>query len=968
MSARGSVVGRARVVLDVDKRRYDRDMHDAEQRAHHLKSALGTALRAGAVAAAGGFVALGFAAHASIKEFQQAEQASAQTKAVIESTGGAAHVSAKHVTELSNALLKKTGIDDEVVQSGENMLLTFRNIRNEVGKGNDIFDQATVAGLDMSKAMEGAGFEGGSLKTTMIRLGKALNDPITGMTALRRVGVTFSKAQQDLIKHLETTGHHLRAQKIILRELRAEFGGSAVAAGKTFTGQLTILRESLTNFGASIVAKAVPALTDFFGWLDKIANAPDLKIKLQIAGEGIADFGRKIGDQLGRAVRATDWSEVGREIGTAVGAAITFSDEALNGLLSSAMDWLQGHAGQFAELGLVIGLEIINKLGDPGFWLAHWQLIAIALLTVFGGRFLKIGGDLIKILARGMGGEVAALADYLAFTLAGKLPPAIGRVFLEIYELGTRLIGRLVGFIGDELGKVPGIFAAVFKISIFSAFVRAFLQGVGWIISAIDKMLGAFQALAEGLSHIPFIGDAFRGVADKIGAAREKLRGFKDELDGTHGKKIDVDVRLTFTGRGLTATDANRDGLVAAVGDGTIAWIRRNPGALMPPASATGSAAGLKPMILDDLALGRSYGLTLTSGYRPGAVTSSGHRSLHAVGQAIDMAGSPQHMAMYAQAEAGRSGIAEVIYSPVGWWHPGAGWGPVTDPTIKAAHYSHVHVGARSADGLVGAFNRWTGDGRVGKKRKPKPKMHRGARSAGERKRETQVRGQEELPANLRLEIANAHLAKDDKALLVALRKAEAWYVRHVGIARNVELKIRLTDALAAVRDEIASVEASAGPSSELPAAIEERIFLAEDTPGTEDDVIALEEAETYLLGQLQLASSAEQRLPIRQALRDIRSRLTEARGQTLAARTATEAPLHEAALLSLDREYGSNVTRMPAGGTWSTQTGGKGSAQADAAGGRGDTHVHQYFTKPPEDNHPLLRSAKFAAEAVFGS
>jgi hypothetical protein len=58
----------------------------------------------------------------------------------------------------------------------------------------------------------------------------------------------------------------------------------------------------------------------------------------------------------------------------------------------------------------------------------------------------------------------------------------------------------------------------------------------------------------------------------------------------------------------------------------------------------------------------------------------------------------------------------------------------------------------------------------------------------------------------------------------------------------------------------------------------------------------------------------------------------------------------------------------MPAGGTWSTQTGGKGSAQADAAGGRGDTHVHQYFTKPPEDNHPLLRSAKFAAEAVFGS
>src|SRR5205085_176653 len=91
-------------------------------------------------------------------------------------------------------------------------------------------------------------------------------------------------------------------------------------------------------------------------------------------------------------------------------------------------------------------------------------------------------------------------------------------------------------------------------------------------------------------------------------------------------------------------------------------------------------------------------------------ITSSGNVSLHSVGQAIDMVGSGGQMASYARAEAGRSGVAEVIYSPVGWWHPGAGWGPVTDARIRADHYSHVHVGVRSGDGLVGA----QGDGRAG--------------------------------------------------------------------------------------------------------------------------------------------------------------------------------------------------------------------------------------------------------------
>ena len=40
------------------------------------------------------------------------------------------------------------------------------------------------------------------LEQTTMRLGKALNDPIKGISALTRVGVTFTDAQKEQIKTL----------------------------------------------------------------------------------------------------------------------------------------------------------------------------------------------------------------------------------------------------------------------------------------------------------------------------------------------------------------------------------------------------------------------------------------------------------------------------------------------------------------------------------------------------------------------------------------------------------------------------------------------------------------------------------------------------------------------------------------------------------------------------------------------
>ena len=48
-------------------------------------------------------------------------------------------MTAGHVAALADKIMRNSGIDDEAVASGENLLLTFKNIRNEVGQGQRDF-------------------------------------------------------------------------------------------------------------------------------------------------------------------------------------------------------------------------------------------------------------------------------------------------------------------------------------------------------------------------------------------------------------------------------------------------------------------------------------------------------------------------------------------------------------------------------------------------------------------------------------------------------------------------------------------------------------------------------------------------------------------------------------------------------------------------------------------------------------
>lgn len=232
-----------------------------------------------------GINALGRGFLAVIQSTMEAERVDAQLEARLRSTAGAAGMTKQALDELATATARKTTFDDESVKSAEAMLLTFTKVHA------DVFPKAIAAITDMAVAM------GTDLESATLQLGKALNDPIQGISALQRVGVSFTADQKAVIKSLVETGRAAEAQVLILRELETEFGGAAEAARETFGGAVQALQNSLGDLlegeGGSLdgATQAINDLTDTM-------NDPEVKAGFASLTSGLADV-------AGWAVRAT---------------------------------------------------------------------------------------------------------------------------------------------------------------------------------------------------------------------------------------------------------------------------------------------------------------------------------------------------------------------------------------------------------------------------------------------------------------------------------------------------------------------------------------------------------------------------------------------------------------------------------------------------------------------------------------
>ena len=341
-----------------------------------------------------------------IKSLARIDQINQQTASAIKATGGAAQVSSQHIQNLAGSLENHTATEAESIQEGANLLLTFKGIQNQAGKGNDIFDQTTKTLVDMSRAM------GTEPKAAAIQLGKALNDPTKGLTALTRVGVTFTDQQKSQIESMQKTGDVAGAQKIILAELNSEFGGSGAAYAKSYQGQIDLLGHAFGTFGETLLSGVMPALGTTVGGLAKFLN------KISEAGGPVDTLSKAIGSGLSKGL-----SVIGglfSDVGTAVGP--------LSQSFAPLLPALIGVVTAFSPLGIVLQallpvLPVLTAaLAQTGAVLAGALAQAlIALAPVIIGVTQAVVAFIVPILSSKdavltiVGALIAVKAGMLAF-------------------------------------------------------------------------------------------------------------------------------------------------------------------------------------------------------------------------------------------------------------------------------------------------------------------------------------------------------------------------------------------------------------------------------------------------------------------------------------------------------------------------------------------------------------------------
>lgn len=464
----------------------------------------------------------------------------AQTAAVIKSTGEAAGVSAQHVADYASSLSDAAGkslFGDDQIQQSTNLLLTFTQIKGAT------LDAATAISVDMAQAM------GGAPKDAAIQLGKALNDPVKGITALTRVGVVFSDQQKAMIQAMTEAGDTAGAQKVILDELNKEFGGSAAAAAAAtggwseFNGRMGEAKEALgaavlplLNMLAGVLNDSVLPIVEsvastFGAWVQVITTADDplqeLINQLDVISPALGTIVAALADFI---TSSGDLGLVADDLRDGFGIDITPFINALQtaiGVIQQVIaSFQQGGAGATALGGVLKDLSGI------------WDLLLVVVRNVGDGYKAIIGAVLpiVQSFIQAHGAEISAF-----FKEAYDQIIQIIRLGLQLYNaIVPPVLKAIAGFIQAHGTEIMGIITNVWNI--VKGIIDAALTLIRGILQAALQLIqGDFSGAWDTIQTM-----AARFVADLISIITNAAAGLTSAMK--LGLDAVIGVWKSFTG------------------------------------------------------------------------------------------------------------------------------------------------------------------------------------------------------------------------------------------------------------------------------------------------------------------------------------------------------------------------------------------------------------------------------------
>ncbi len=363
---------------------------DAEKAGTDAGGKLGTGLASGiktAIAAAGALVALN-----GIKDFVGGLVSSAEEGQKVDSVltnitnqmdlfGSKSGSVVKRLQDVATKQMKLTGIDDDAIKTAQSKLMTFSEVGKSADQMGGAFDRATQLTMDLSAA----GF--GSLDSASVMLGKALQDPIAGVTALSRVGVTLTEDQKAQIQGFMDVGDAASAQNVILQAVETQVGGTAAASATASEKLKAGWDDAMQGLGTSVL----PLFNQFVDFLNK---------NVLPAVEAFADWAQKNPDMM-----------------TAISIVLGIVTAAI--VLAAAAVWAFNIALYANPIGLIVAAIIIGiALVIAGIYLlvSNWDAVVASISKAWDWVTWQLGKlwtGFVNMFIDGINGLIGGFNDFL---------------------------------------------------------------------------------------------------------------------------------------------------------------------------------------------------------------------------------------------------------------------------------------------------------------------------------------------------------------------------------------------------------------------------------------------------------------------------------------------------------------------------------------------------------------------------
>jgi hypothetical protein len=474
-----------------------------------------------------------------VKAAYESQKVMKQTEAIITATGGAAGLTAKQVSNLAETMSMKTGLDDEAIQTSMNLLLTFKQVRNEMGAGNDIFNRASMAMLDLGNVF-------GSSDAAAKMLGKALSDPVKGVTALARAGVNFSQQQRDQIKTLVASGKTLEAQKLILAEVESQVGGTAAASATAFDRMRvaignaaedlgTVLIPYVEKFAQYVIDNVVPVVSEFSDIVGEQGLGAGIKFLADNffkATENMGTFGNIVLAVTAAMVAlrlvmlaatvaqvAFNVALFANPIGIVVAAVIAFGVavvalavkfKVVRDAFKAAWNAIVGFLQTYINIALGIYEFFINKfISGVNLIIRGWNKIPFTDKVDEIGK-VNLALDITALKVTGVGkAAVASAADFRRFEEAGKAAAKVAaqKEFVEQTKIATE------------------------KFKKFAESARAVVSDQKNLREALKNTASAQKSLQTATDNVATAQAKFNQIARGFGAGSAEAASAQDDLN-----------------------------------------------------------------------------------------------------------------------------------------------------------------------------------------------------------------------------------------------------------------------------------------------------------------------------------------------------------------------------------------------------------------------------------------------------